>query len=141
MIWDRGTWEPEVDDVDAALAKGDLKLTLHGTKLGGSWVLVRMRDRQWLLIKHHDKAASNFDIAAADRARRYPADVGGGCRRASATPRQLKRPRKPIESLRRTTLPFSVDEDAACRLDFPKGIHLHDQRGDRRGSSPRRNDK
>ena len=30
MIWDRGTWEPEVDDVDRALAKGDLKFTLHG---------------------------------------------------------------------------------------------------------------
>ena len=43
MIWDRGTWEPEVEDVDRALAKGDLKFTLHGRKLGGSWVLVRMR--------------------------------------------------------------------------------------------------
>ena len=49
MIWDRGTWEPEVDDVDRALAKGDLKFTLHGQKLRGSWVLVRMRERQWLL--------------------------------------------------------------------------------------------
>ena len=26
MIWDRGTWEPEVNDVGKALAKGDLKL-------------------------------------------------------------------------------------------------------------------
>src|SRR6266446_3150439 len=25
MLWDRGTWSPEVDDVDAALKKGDLK--------------------------------------------------------------------------------------------------------------------
>src|SRR5213593_1752550 len=65
MIWDRGTWEPEVADVDAALAKGDLKFTLHGKKLRGSWVLVRMRDRQWLLIKHRDKAASTADIATA----------------------------------------------------------------------------
>src|SRR5438477_13199342 len=24
MLWDRGTWSPEVDDVDAALKKGDL---------------------------------------------------------------------------------------------------------------------
>ena len=46
MIWDRGTWEPEVEDVDRALAKGDLKFTLHGKKLRGSWVLVRMRERQ-----------------------------------------------------------------------------------------------
>src|SRR5687768_18468990 len=41
MLWDRGTWTPEVDDVDAALAKGDLKFTLEGFKLKGSWVLVR----------------------------------------------------------------------------------------------------
>ena len=65
MIWDRGTWEPEVDDVDRALAKGDLKFTLHGQKLRGSWVLVRMRERQWLLIKHRDKVASTIDITAA----------------------------------------------------------------------------
>ena len=26
MLWDQGTWEPEVEDVDAALKKGDLKL-------------------------------------------------------------------------------------------------------------------
>ena len=36
-----GTWTPEVDDVDAALKKGDLKFTLDGFKLKGSWVLVR----------------------------------------------------------------------------------------------------
>ena len=28
MLWDRGTWTPEVDDVEAALKKGDLKFTL-----------------------------------------------------------------------------------------------------------------
>ena len=41
MLWDRGTWMPETDDVDAALRKGDLKFTLDGFKLKGSWVLVR----------------------------------------------------------------------------------------------------
>src|SRR5579872_4848672 len=25
MLWDRGTWEPEVDDVDAALHRGEVK--------------------------------------------------------------------------------------------------------------------
>jgi bifunctional non-homologous end joining protein LigD len=38
-----GTWEPEADDVDAALRKGDLKMRLNGYKLKGSWVLVRTR--------------------------------------------------------------------------------------------------
>src|SRR4029078_11446175 len=66
MLWDRGTWTPEVDDVDAALRKGDLKITLNGYKLKGSWVLVRTRgcggsgegsSRSWLLIKHRDEWA------------------------------------------------------------------------------------
>src|SRR4026208_648593 len=35
MLWDRGTWEPLVDDVSEALRKGDLKLQLHGVKLKG----------------------------------------------------------------------------------------------------------
>src|SRR5258706_10927211 len=33
MLWDRGTWTPEAADVDAALAKGDLKFTLNDSKL------------------------------------------------------------------------------------------------------------
>jgi bifunctional non-homologous end joining protein LigD len=72
MLWDQGTWTPEVDDVDAALEKGDLKLTLDGYKLKGSWVLVRTKgarwaaggaDRSWLLIKHRDDWAGPVDIA------------------------------------------------------------------------------
>ena len=54
MVWDYGTYEPEQEDVSAALRKGELKFTLDGQKLKGGWVLVRTRDRQWLLIKHRD---------------------------------------------------------------------------------------
>ena len=70
MLWDRGTWTPEVDDVEAALKKGDLKFTLDGYKLKGSWVLVRTKgkwsgggDRSWLLIKHRDDWAGDVEIA------------------------------------------------------------------------------
>ena len=68
MVWDKGEWSPESDDVDAALKKGDFKFTLNGKKLHGSWVLVRTRgfgskaDKSWLLIKHRDKFASTIDI-------------------------------------------------------------------------------
>lgn len=69
MLWDQGTWKPEVDDVDAALKKGDLKFTLDGYKLKGSWVLVRTGGRwgsgdarSWLLIKHRDDWAGDVDI-------------------------------------------------------------------------------
>ena len=68
MIWDRGTWTPESEDVDAALKKGELKLRLAGEKLEGSWVLVRTRrggegKPSWLLIKHRDEFATKGDIA------------------------------------------------------------------------------
>jgi bifunctional non-homologous end joining protein LigD len=73
MLWDQGTWTPEVPDVDAALKKGDLKFTLDGFKLKGSWVLVRTGGRwgsgsgsgdgrSWLLIKHRDDWAGDVDI-------------------------------------------------------------------------------
>jgi bifunctional non-homologous end joining protein LigD len=70
LLWDEGTWEPEVEDVDAALAKGDLKFRLNGYKLKGSWVLVRTRSRapqsddgrSWLLIKHRDEWAGPVDV-------------------------------------------------------------------------------
>jgi bifunctional non-homologous end joining protein LigD len=69
MLWDQGTWKPQVDDVDAALKKGDLKFTLDGYKLKGSWVLVRTGGRygsgdarSWLLIKHRDEWAGEVDI-------------------------------------------------------------------------------
>jgi bifunctional non-homologous end joining protein LigD len=75
LLWDRGSWEPQVDDVDAALRKGDLKLRLDGYKLKGSWALVRTKGspgrghdardagRSWLLIKHRDDWSSrDLDI-------------------------------------------------------------------------------
>jgi bifunctional non-homologous end joining protein LigD len=61
MLWDEGTWEP-IGDADASLAKGNLKFILHGQKLKGKWVLVRMGGKaadeakpNWLLIKEHDE--------------------------------------------------------------------------------------
>ena len=83
MLWDRGTWTPETDDIEAALKKGDLKFTLNGYKLKGSWVLVRTGGRfapppgerksgrwgdprgdarSWLLIKHRDDWSGDLDI-------------------------------------------------------------------------------
>ena len=69
MVWDRGTWTPETDDVAAALEKGELKFRVQGEKLKGSWVLVKTRGyggsskQSWLLIKHRDSFASTQDIA------------------------------------------------------------------------------
>jgi bifunctional non-homologous end joining protein LigD len=63
MVWDYGTYKPEnTDDVAEALRKGELKFSLNGKKLKGSWVLVRTRDRQWLLIKHRDYYTTKEEV-------------------------------------------------------------------------------
>jgi bifunctional non-homologous end joining protein LigD len=91
MIWDRGTWEPETTDVTAGLAKGELKFRLRGRKLNGSWVLVRTRNRQWLLIKHRDRFISTDEVTLSRPlsvvSRRTMAGIA---RAAGATPRQLE---------------------------------------------------
>ena len=67
-IWDSGTFEPEGQMTAAEqIERGELKFTVHGKKLKGSFVLVRIRGRrngdkdkkEWLLIKHRDEAAAS----------------------------------------------------------------------------------
>jgi bifunctional non-homologous end joining protein LigD len=73
MLWDRGTYEPEGGGGEDALRdgyeRGDLKFIMHGKRLMGGWVLVRMRRpgerAQWLLIKHRDEyATTKLDVAS-----------------------------------------------------------------------------
>ena len=92
MIWDEGTFTPEVEvrkgvrelvkgteeaeeTAEAGLRDGNLKFTLYGKKLRGSFALVRTRGlggakEAWLLIKHRDEYcvtgynANNYDFSA-----------------------------------------------------------------------------
>ena len=72
MLWDRGTYDAEdgggAESLREGYRRGDLKITLHGARLEGSWVLVRMKRPgrpQWLLIKHADDGADQSrDIVA-----------------------------------------------------------------------------
>jgi bifunctional non-homologous end joining protein LigD len=69
IVWDAGTWHP-VGDPEEGLRRGDLKFELHGKKLLGKWVLVRIKNARgkqeaWLLIKEKDeyvKPASEFSV-------------------------------------------------------------------------------
>jgi bifunctional non-homologous end joining protein LigD len=98
MLWDRGTWQPDSTDVDTSLQQGEIKCTLQGKKLQGSWVLVRTRGfgknaprSAWLLIKHRDQYASTKDVTQEDprsvASRRLLADIardeGGDVEKAS----------------------------------------------------------
>ncbi|MDB5091899.1 MAG: dependent ligase, partial [Mucilaginibacter sp.] len=93
QLWDRGYWES--DNPEQGFKKGDLKFTLHGEKLHGGFVLVRMRhDRNggkrtnWLLIKHRDefaregKANKILDDDASVASGRAMAEIAAGRGRA-----------------------------------------------------------
>ncbi|RZA34321.1 MAG: DNA ligase D [Lysobacteraceae bacterium] len=62
IIWDKGTWEP-IGDPHEGYRKGNLKFEIHGHKMHGRWVLIRMKGRgddkqePWLLIKENDEHA------------------------------------------------------------------------------------
>ena len=94
MIWDEGTYEPEVevskgvreritnrDEAEKVASKelkeGNLKFTLYGKKLKGSFALVRTKGfggkESWLLIKHRDRYskegydANDYRLSAVSR--------------------------------------------------------------------------
>lgn len=91
MIWDEGTYLPEVEVakgvresikdkkkgemvMQEGLAKGEIKFELFGKKLKGSFALVKTRGfgpkNAWLLIKHKDNYvkqgfdANDYDVSA-----------------------------------------------------------------------------
>jgi bifunctional non-homologous end joining protein LigD len=65
IVWDIGTWAPHPDeDPVAAVAAGQLHADVSGTKLRGTFILVRSKGRsgrdeqeQWLLLHKHDEFA------------------------------------------------------------------------------------
>ncbi len=98
MLWDRGAWEPGDMDASGSLPDGEIKFTLRGKKLRGSWVLVHTRGIRgsgprstWLLIKHRDQYASTEDVTLEEprsvTSRRLLAEIaqdgGGDVARAS----------------------------------------------------------
>jgi len=61
MVWDRGTFHVEGNlHALKQLDKGEIKFSLNGEKLKGSFVLVKLKQsekgNEWLMIKHKDAA-------------------------------------------------------------------------------------
>ncbi len=57
MVFDEGTWEPQVEPTEDSI-----KMILHGERLKGKWALVKMKgssnkDNRWLLLKEKDEYA------------------------------------------------------------------------------------
>ena len=76
IVWDCGLYSPDAEGVyaftdreeaqkrlRAEYGKGKISFFLLGEKLKGSWTLVKMKDKDWLLIKHKDRfARSDVDV-------------------------------------------------------------------------------
>ncbi len=98
-IWDRGTWQPVAADAGRALAEGELKFHLSGTRLHGGFVLVRLKPRprekaeNWLLIKEHDESEQpGADADALESTPLRAASAPAGKRKPAAGPRKRRLP-------------------------------------------------
>lgn len=103
IIWDKGYWQP-LGDPNQGYREGNLKFELHGEKLHGRWVLVRMKGKEeqrqepWLLIKEKDamaRAAEEFNIVEAlpdsvAHVKQDSAEITEPARDTSSTRKNLK---------------------------------------------------
>ncbi len=79
-VWDHGTYEPIDEDANVISPKefaqhlhaGNIKFRMHGKLLKGDFALVNMKkdEKTWLLIKHHDKYATDEDYTSEDYAKK-----------------------------------------------------------------------
>lgn len=149
LLWDRGTWAPIELDPAAALGKGMLKFALHGEKLHGNWMLVRLkrkpRDKHdnWLLVKERDDAAlpgsgnavvddhplsvdsnRSIDAVAADRDRVWHPLSGEAPPAAAPVKRRLSS----LPGARKGAIPDSViPQLATAAAEAPAGAEwLHE---------------
>lgn len=67
MLWDKGTWEPVPGKSWTDIDKGHLHFVLHGERMKGEWLLIRLKPRpgekreNWLLRKLQDQYAEPGD--------------------------------------------------------------------------------
>ena len=128
IIWDKGTWEP-LDDPVQGYAAGNLKFTMHGHKMHGKWVLVRMKGKgekqePWLLIKEKDefvRLASEFSVVDempdSVTGLKEPQPKPAAKKKAPAKPKPGALPPEAVEA----TLPATFAPELATLVDAAPG--------------------
>lgn len=133
IVWDKGTWEP-VGDPRKGYAKGEIKFEMHGHKMHGRWVLVRLRgheeDKQepWLLIKENDeymRPASEFSVVdeMPDSVKDLPMpgapeDRGAARAKLAALKAEERPSKKPAKTTRRGAMP-----EGAVKAELPETLN------------------
>ena len=146
IIWDKGTWEP-IGDPHQGFAKGEVKFEIHGHKMRGRWVLVRMKGRRsdsasdkqepWLLIKENDeyaRPASEFSVIDEfpDSVKDLPMPAGPGEQAAArAKVAELKaeeegaqpaKGAKPKKGTKAATTKKGAMPDGAVKAELPETL-------------------
>jgi bifunctional non-homologous end joining protein LigD len=142
QLWDRGFWQPlPGTDAASALKSGQLKFTLEGERLHGSWVLVRMRnDRRggrhtnWLLIKHRDEAAA--DATRAEALLAEDRSVASGRSMASIAAGRGKGPKPFMLATRSSAQPDAVWRSRQAPSDPPQAAVAPAARAPKRARMP-----
>lgn len=113
QLWDVGSWEPQEADLEAAWARGQIKMILHGERLKGKWALIRLKNDRgkpskrsnWLLLKEKDEHAvagegdALAQIDASVTTGRSLAQIAeGDAQWTSSKPTRRKAPPKPAPS-------------------------------------------
>lgn len=139
QMWDVGTWEPQDSDLEAAWAKGQIKMILHGERLKGKWALIRLKSdrgrpsnrKNWLLLKEKDDFAvagegdALAEIDASVTTGRSLAEIADGARvRPSSKRTGRKEPAKSksSEAAVKAPKPPPFAPIQLCKVtDYPPG--------------------
>jgi bifunctional non-homologous end joining protein LigD len=126
IVWDSGTFVPQGEtSATDQYRRGELKFILHGQKLHGSFVLVKLRrsegkGKPWLLIKHRDALADpSWKIDAHDGSvisDRTLKEVEQGL---SATASTLVEGPQKLEGARKAGIPGTLHPMLATLVDKP----------------------
>jgi bifunctional non-homologous end joining protein LigD len=153
QVWDRGQWVPN-GDPRRAYARGRLTFELEGTKLHGTWHLVKTagradrsgkRDRTWILFKGKDAGARSGAPLDDEDARsvltgrtieeiaRDPERVWRSSKPASEASEPVKRPGPgPVKARSRRAATERVIEVGRIRLTHPDRV-LYGEQGITKG--------
>ncbi len=125
MVWDRGTYDVAgKGPAGEQLARGELKFSLRGEKLRGSFALVKLRHsekgNEWLLIKHKDAYAdAKWNIEEHDGSVLTGRSLDEIAE--NSPPKRAPHPVRPeeLEGSRKVTMPSRLEPMLAVSLDQP----------------------
>ncbi|HXM97221.1 MAG TPA: DNA ligase D [Candidatus Dormibacteraeota bacterium] len=126
ILWDRGTYELEGPlSAEDQYKRGELKIILHGEKINGGFVLVKLKNsaakKEWLLIKHRDAEVRQDwnieDHGQSVKSGKLPGPPRHGKRSANATP--LPTGAQNLANAKKAPMPTDVQPALASHGDSP----------------------